>query len=294
MPKGSKKLLDALNEGLSEELASTVQYLWHHIQARGMHSAAIAERFKAVSMVEMKHAELIAERVDQLGGQPTTAFDPITPGSHGDVARMLRDNLAAEEKAVEAYRKLVQLAQAEDDPVSRVMLEGILAETEAHAHDLAKLLADAGDIAPPKVPAKKTSPLIDALTIAVSDELASIIQYQWHHVMAQGIAAPAIIAMFESHSIDEMRHAYAFAERIDLLGGDLTIELHSIAVGGDLKKMIEDDLAGEHKAIEMYRGYIKLAEREGDPVTRRMLEETLATEEGHANDWETVLEQKHE
>jgi bacterioferritin len=289
MPKARKQLLEAMNEALSEELASTVQYLWHHIQARGLHSAAIAERFKAISMVEMKHAERIAERIDLLGGRPTTAFDAITPGSHGDVARMLRDNLRAEEAVVDRYRELIRMARDETDPVSRVMLEEILAETEGHAHELRKLLAGAGGAE--RVPAqrKKRSPLIDALNVAVSDELASIVQYQWHHVMGRGIASPAILEMFESHSMDEMRHAYAFAERIDLLGGDLTVEIHPIKVGGGLETMVRDDLRGELQAIAMYRQYITLAEEADDPVTRRLLEETLATEEGHANDWETVL-----
>jgi bacterioferritin (cytochrome b1) len=54
--------------------------------------------------------------------------------------------------------------------------------------------------------------------------------------------------------------------------------------------MVQDDLDGEYRAVEMYRGYVKLAEQEDDPVTRRMFEEALAAEEGHANDWETVLE----
>ena len=292
MPKASKELLDAMNEGLSEELASTVQYLWHHIQARGLHSAAIAEMFKGISMVEMKHAERIAERIDLLGGTPTTAFDAISPGAHGDVARMLRENLAAEEKAVAMYRKLVQMARDEDDPVSRVTFEEILGETEEHAHELAKLLADVGEATPPKVEPKKRSKLIDALNVAVSDELSSIIQYSWHHVMGSGIASPAILELFERHSMDEMRHAYAFAERIDLLGGDLTVEINPIAVGGDLRKMLQDDLDGEYRAIEMYKGYVKLAEEENDPVTRRLLDETLATEEEHANHWESVLEKK--
>src|SRR3990170_4989926 len=289
MPKGSKRLIEAMNEALSEELASIVQYLWHHIQARGLHSAAIAERFKSISMVEMKHAERIAERIDLLGGRPTTAIDAITPGSHGDVARMLRDNLAAEKKAVAMYRELVDLTTKANDPPTRLIVEEILGETEEHAHELEKLLADTSGAKRVRAQRKKSTPLIDALNIAVSDELASIIQYQWHHVMAKGIASPAITELFESHSMDEMRHAYAFAERIDLLGGDLTVELHPIKVGGGLERMIRDDLRGEYAAIEMYRGYIKLAEQEGDPVTRRLLEETLATEEGHANDWETVL-----
>src|SRR3989337_993848 len=123
MPKGSKKLLDAMNEALSEELSSIIQYLWHHIQARGMESAAIADTFKAVSMVEMKHAERIAERIDLLGGRPTIAVDAISPGSHGDVARMLRDNLQAEEKAVGMYRTLVRMAREATNPVSPALLE---------------------------------------------------------------------------------------------------------------------------------------------------------------------------
>jgi bacterioferritin len=202
---------------------------------------------------------------------------------------MLRDNLLAEEQAIEMYRGLVAMAGEADDPVSRVMFEQILGETEDHAHELGKLLAGAGAAKGGRAPRKKTSPLIAALNVAVSDELASIIQYQWHHVMSRGIASPAISDMFESHSLDEMRHAYAFAERVDLLGGDLTVELHPIKVGGTLERMIRDDLRGEYAAIDMYRGYIELAEREGDPVTRRLFEETLGTEEGHADDWETVL-----
>src|SRR3989304_3040760 len=134
MPKGSKGLLAAMNEALSEELASVLQSLWHHIQARGLHSAAIAGRFKAVSMVEMQHAERIAERIDLLGGRPTIAIDAITPGGHGDVARMLRENLEAEQKAVAMYRRLVDLARKEDDAVTRVLAEEILGETEEHAH----------------------------------------------------------------------------------------------------------------------------------------------------------------
>jgi bacterioferritin len=188
------------------------------------------------------------------------------------------------------YRTLVTMAREEDDPVSRVIFEEILGETEEHAHELSKLLADAADAKAPRVPKKKRSKLIDALNIAVSDELAAIIQYRWHHVMSRGIASPAIAAMFEGHSMDEMRHAYAFAERIDLLGGDLTVELHPIKVGGTLTKMIQDDLKGEYTAIEMYKGYVKLAEEEDDPVTRRLFEDALADEERHANDWETVLE----
>ena len=104
------------------------------------------------------------------------------------------------------------------------------------------------------------------------------------------MASPALLGLVKSNSVDEMKHAEAIAERIDLLGGTPTIEISNIQVGGDLTKMIRDDLEGEHRAIEMYKGYIKLAQKDDDPVTRRLLEEILETEEEHADAWETVLE----
>ena len=136
---------------------------------------------------------------------------------------------------------------------------------------------------------KGSAELLKALNEALSDELASIIQYMYHHVMGQGMASPAVLAMFKSHAMDEMGHAYALAERIDLLGGEPTTAVGAIKSGGDLKKMVQDDLDGEYRAIEMYGRYVKLAAKDDDPVTRRLLEDILATEEGHANDWETVL-----
>jgi bacterioferritin len=138
MPKASPEFIEALNEALTEELASIIQYLWDHILARGLESPAIAEMFKALSMVEMKHAYSIAERIDLLGGVPTTAVGPIKIG--GDLKKMVDDNLKLEYDAIEMYKKLVKMAEAEDDPVSRRLMEDILGETEEHANQLEAVL----------------------------------------------------------------------------------------------------------------------------------------------------------
>ena len=53
--------------------------------------------------------------------------------------------------------------------------------------------------------------------------------------------------------------------------------------------MIQDDLDGENRAIKQYKEHVKIAAELGDPVTRRMLEEILSDEEGHAAEWESVL-----
>ena len=88
----------------------------------------------------------------------------------------------------------------------------------------------------------------------------------------------------------EMKHAEMFAERLNYLGGTPTTKPAQIMMGGDLNKMMEDDLAGERNAIKQYKGHIKLAEDEGDPVTRRMLEEIVADEEEHDDIWSSILE----
>ncbi|TET96291.1 MAG: ferritin [Dehalococcoidia bacterium] len=137
---------------------------------------------------------------------------------------------------------------------------------------------------------KGAKELIDALNEDISYELAAIIQYMWHHVMASGVESPAIIDRFRLVAMDEMRHAEMLAERIDLLGGVPTTELAAIQVGGDLKKMIRDDIAGEELAVRLYKQHIKLADGLDDPISRRMLEDILADEERHLHDWETVLE----
>lgn len=138
MPKASEKFIEALNEALTEELASIIQYLWDHILARGLESPAIADMFKEISMSEMRHAYALAERIDLLGGVPTTAVGRIVIG--GDLPKMLEDNLRLEYEAIDMYRRLIEIADNEDDDVTELMLVQILKDTEEHARDLEAVL----------------------------------------------------------------------------------------------------------------------------------------------------------
>ena len=131
--------------------------------------------------------------------------------------------------------------------------------------------------------------IIDALNEDRGYELAAIMQYMGHHYEAEGIESPAVIEIFKKTSIDEMKHAEALAERIVYLGGTPVQKPTAIAKGGDLKKMMKDDLAAENGAIKRYKEHIKLCAHEGDPTTRLMLEQILSEEEGHADTWETTL-----
>ncbi|MBI5599661.1 MAG: ferritin [Deltaproteobacteria bacterium] len=131
--------------------------------------------------------------------------------------------------------------------------------------------------------------LIDALNLDRAYELGAIIQYMGHHYEATGKESPAIIEEFKKTAIDEMKHAEKLAERIAYLGGIPLQKPVPVKRGGALEAMVKDDLATEYEAIERYKGHIRLCEKLADPTTRRLLEDILAEEEGHADAWETVL-----
>ncbi len=131
--------------------------------------------------------------------------------------------------------------------------------------------------------------IVDVLNLDRSYELAAILQYMGHHYEGEGVESPAIIDLFKKISMDEMKHAEMLGERIVYLGGVPVQKPTEIKRGGDIKSMMKDDLAAENDAIERYRTHIKLCADLGDATTRRMLEDILSVEEGHADTWETTL-----
>jgi bacterioferritin len=131
--------------------------------------------------------------------------------------------------------------------------------------------------------------IIKALNTDLGLEIGAIIQYLYHHVMAEGMESPAIINLFEELAKAEMKHMELLAKRINYLGGVPTTKPAPVKTGGSLKKMVRDDLNGEYLAIKTYKGHIELCAKLGDSTTRLMLEQILTDEEDHADTWETVL-----
>lgn len=134
----SKKLLDLMNQAIARELTVSVQYMWHHVMARGMRSPEVREIFKEIGMDEMKHAEKIAERLDYLGGVPTTKPDPISVG--GGLKEMVQQDLQKEVEAITLYKTIVKLAAQEGDSTTRLLFEEILSKEEEHHNEFKTLL----------------------------------------------------------------------------------------------------------------------------------------------------------
>ncbi len=128
------------------------------------------------------------------------------------------------------------------------------------------------------------------LNEAIAAELQVSIQYMWHHIMCYGINSESVGGVFKEIAIVEMKHAESIAERLDYLGGVPTTQPKPIEVGGDLEKMLNDDLNAEVKGIDLYKGIVAVAREEGDIVTEKLFTDILEDEEGHENTFHTLLE----
>jgi len=128
----SAKLKDLLNAAIAREVQVSVQYMWQHIQWAGVDHYAVSDKFKEIAVEEMKHAEKIAERLWYLDGVPTTKPTDIKVG--GDLKEMIDNDIKAEEEAIELYKKIEDVAEAEKDPTTKYIFMGILEDEEDH-HD---------------------------------------------------------------------------------------------------------------------------------------------------------------
>lgn len=134
----SKELIDMLNDAISREIQVSIQYMWQHVRIYGFDHLEIAEELKKIAVTEMKHAETIAERVDYLGGVPTTAPAKITVGNKPE--EMITLDKQAEEGAIVLYKSIIEKAIAEKDYVTKKMFEGILSDEEDHHNTFKTLL----------------------------------------------------------------------------------------------------------------------------------------------------------
>ena len=130
-----------LNDALATELVCVLRYKRHHFTAHGLASPRIAEEFMVHATEEAGHADRLARRIAQLGGEPDFSPDSLLRRSHAvydeskALQQMIQVNLVAERVAVESYTQLIALVR-DQDPTTRRLLEDILADEQKHAEEL--------------------------------------------------------------------------------------------------------------------------------------------------------------
>jgi bacterioferritin len=136
-----------LNEALATEIVCVLRYRRHYFMASGIHAEAVAQEFLQHSNDEQGHADEIAQRIVQLGGEPNLNPEGLLTRSHAEYVEgttltdMITEDLVAERIAIDSYREIVQYL-GNDDPTTRRMMESILAVEEEHADDMTNLLQD--------------------------------------------------------------------------------------------------------------------------------------------------------
>lgn len=137
---------------------------------------------------------------------------------------------------------------------------------------------------------EKGSALLDLLNEAIAREIQVSVQYMWQHVLWKGVKGFAVKDELKQIAITEMKHAEAIAERIAYLGGRPTTKPTPIFVGETLKEMIEQDKKDEEGAIQLYKRIIEEADKAKDEVTKKLMTDVLADEEGHHDTFLGLLE----
>jgi bacterioferritin len=144
--KNVARVIDVLNDVLATEIVCVLRYKRHYHTAQGVHAPVVAAEFLEHADAEQRHADLAAERISELGGEPD--FNPalLAGRSHTEyfagtrLMDMIREDLVAERIAVITYTEIVRWL-GDADPTTRRLMEHLLADEEEHAEDLSRLIA---------------------------------------------------------------------------------------------------------------------------------------------------------
>ena len=140
-----EEIIRLLNESLATELVCVLRYKRHYFMATGLKASVAADEFLEHATQEAEHADKLAERIVQLGGEPEFNPDLLSKNSHAqyvagkDLKEMVYEDLVAERIAVDSYREIIQYI-GDKDPTTRRIFEDILAQEEEHADDMADIL----------------------------------------------------------------------------------------------------------------------------------------------------------
>jgi len=138
-------VLRVLNEALATEIVCVLRYKRHQFMASGMDAVSVAQEFAEHAAEEQGHADQIAARITQLGGEPNFNPEGLNARSHSEYVEgstltdMIKEDLIAERIAIESYSEIIRYL-GENDPTSRRMMEEILAKEEEHAEDMRTLI----------------------------------------------------------------------------------------------------------------------------------------------------------
>jgi bacterioferritin len=126
-----KKVIDLLNAARAREIAAIQQYMAQHYELEDRGYGKLAKKIKEIAIVEMKHAEKLADRILFLDGVPEYKPDSM-PKKGEEIPKLLATDIGIETKAVDMYNEAAAVCAAERDQGSKDLFEELIADEEDH------------------------------------------------------------------------------------------------------------------------------------------------------------------
>ena len=127
----SKKVIELLNAGRARELSAIMTYMGQHYALEDKGYGKLGDKLKEVAVVEMKHAEELAERIRFLGGEPIAKPDaPIKIDKK--IPEMVKTDIALEDQAIKMYNDAAKQCGQEGDHVSKQIFHKLLNDENDH------------------------------------------------------------------------------------------------------------------------------------------------------------------
>lgn len=129
--KRRENVVGVLNKARSMELQAIHQYMNQHYNLDDMDYGELAVNLKLIAIDEMRHAEMFAERVKELGGEPTTeSFGPVKKGQAIDA--IFKHDAGQEDDAIDAYNQFLLVCRENGDSISMKLFEDIIKDEQVH------------------------------------------------------------------------------------------------------------------------------------------------------------------
>lgn len=126
-----RKVIEVLNKARSMELQAIHQYMNQHYNLDNMDYGDLAAKVKLIAIDEMRHAEMFAERIKELGGEPTTDLaGSVEKGQ--DVTAIFPFDANLEDDTIDTYNQFLLVCRENGDSTSMKLFESIIDEEQVH------------------------------------------------------------------------------------------------------------------------------------------------------------------
>lgn len=142
----SSLVVNALNTILELELAGVVRYTHYSLMVFGYNRIPIVSWLRGQATESLDHANKAGEIITHLGGHPSLSIGPLLETHNHDIGDILRESLAHEKSALNAYKALLKLVEGNSVMLEEYAREMIYQE-ELHLGEVDKMLRKPGDLA---------------------------------------------------------------------------------------------------------------------------------------------------